>query len=271
MNRQRAPECDPRVSSHRRGILPIRLRSLFLQCVLCEVVGGVACNIPPFDAITYDPSALAYGLLAHYTFDEGTGTTVADHSGNKRDGTLTNGVWISDGQFGGALHLSGSDFVTVNNFPDVGANYTVSAWVRTQIEPQDGYETVVSTEEAFQGGWQLNLDKTSSAIGIHAAYWDNVDRVYHYYECLCGLAAQWMQIAAVLDCSASTLSLYVDGTIQSVVPATHGVSPGSALFIGRWSGAQRFLVGDIDDVAIYGRALAPAEIAALHRQPPPDP
>ncbi|MBN2561387.1 MAG: hypothetical protein JXQ75_10705, partial [Phycisphaerae bacterium] len=36
--------------------------------------------------------------IAHWQFDEGTGTTTADSSGNSHDGTLTNGVsWTQDG------------------------------------------------------------------------------------------------------------------------------------------------------------------------------
>ena len=50
-----------------------------------------ACTAGPLDAIALGSNSLADGLLAHYTFDEGGGSTVVDHSGNDRDGALTGG------------------------------------------------------------------------------------------------------------------------------------------------------------------------------------
>ncbi len=256
-----------------RGIVRRRGSWRDLPFLLVSAVAAAACEPGPLDVITIEPSALVYQLLAHYTFDEGSGTTVVDHSGNKRDGRLTNGTWIADGRFGGALRLSGSDFVTVDNFPDAGPSFTVAAWVRAQVAPQDGYETIVSTEIAFQGGWEINLDKVSGGIGTHAAFWDGVDQAYRRFECLCGVAGLWTHVVAVVDGGAATLSVYVNGVLESHTPAPHPIRPGSAaLFIGRWSQAKsRLLVGDVDDIAIYGRALGPTEIAALEQRPPPDP
>ena len=38
------------------------------------------------------------GLVAAYAFDEGSGTSVADASGNGNTGTIANATWSSDGQ-----------------------------------------------------------------------------------------------------------------------------------------------------------------------------
>ena len=231
-----------------------------------------ACTAGPLDAIALGPNSLADGLLAHYTFDEGSGSTVVDHSGNDRDGALTGGTWIPDGEFGGALRLGGSDYVTVANFPNMLSSLSVSAWVRTSSMPTDGYETVVSTEIVFQGGWQLNLDKTTSDTAVHEAFWDTVRATYTYYECPCMPLGQWAHLAMVVDGDAHTLTMYVDGQVESVTPAPNPMTPGSAvLYIGRWSMQDRLLVGDIDDIAIYNRALASAEVQSLGQMPPPDP
>jgi hypothetical protein len=170
------------------------------------------------------------------------------------------------------LRLSGSDYVTVNDFPNATSSYSVSAWVRSTNMPDDGYETILSTEIVFQAGWQLNLDKTSTATGVHAAFWDTVLGAYTYYECPCMPLGAWVHIASVVDGGAHTLTVYVDGQIESTVAAPNPISPGTPeLYIGRWSGQDRLLVGDVDDIAIYSRALASAEIAALEQSPPPDP
>jgi hypothetical protein len=237
-----------------------------------------ACQTAPLDAIGLAPTALGNGLIAHYTFDEGSGTNVADHSGNNHNGVLTGGIWIPGGKFGGALHFDGFSTVAVQPFPNATASFSVSSWIRSPATPFDAgaadatpFETVLSTEFARAGGWELNLEETTPT-GIHTAYWDRTAKAYTIEECTCVKANEWTHVVSVLDGGAHTLSLYVNGSLAGSVPAPHPISPGTlGLFMGHWFGPGRFLVGDIDDVAIYSRALELAEVTALESGPPPDP
>jgi hypothetical protein len=231
-----------------------------------------ACAPGKLNAIDLAP--LARGLMAHYTFDEGSGSTVVDHSGNGHDGVLTNGSWIPDGKFYGALHFSGNDFVTVDHFPYATSSFSVSAWIRSaNTDPDAGFETVLSTEMVFDGGWQLNLVKMSAET-IQFAYWDRDagdGGAYTTYDCTCLPANQWTHVVSVVDDTTHTLSVYVNGSLTNVTPAVRAIFPGiPALLMGTWSGGMRFLVGDLDDVSIYGRPLAAVEVAELYRGPPPD-
>src|SRR5678810_161074 len=97
-------------------------KSLALIPVLC-----LGCGSHSLEAVELPPAELA--LVAHWTFDEGSGTIVHDTSGNNRNGTMTGGEW-TQGKFGGALRFNGADFVTVANFPDATPGWTASAWVR---------------------------------------------------------------------------------------------------------------------------------------------
>ena len=47
------------------------------------------------------------GLVAAYGFDEGSGTTVADASGNGHTGTITAATWAATGKYGKALQFNG--------------------------------------------------------------------------------------------------------------------------------------------------------------------
>lgn len=81
-------------------------------------------------------------LIAYWKFDEGTGTTVTDDSGNSHDGTLTTGhsslgsgfpTWVADrnGDSGKALHFTKGGHVLVpSNAAFTPAEISVSAWVR---------------------------------------------------------------------------------------------------------------------------------------------
>ena len=72
------------------------------------------------------------GLVAAYGFDEGSGTTVTDASGNGNNGTITNATWSTAGKFGKALQFNGSNaLVTI---PDAASlrlttAMTLEAWV----------------------------------------------------------------------------------------------------------------------------------------------
>jgi hypothetical protein len=91
------------------------------------------------------------GLVAAYGFDEGSGTTVADASGNGNAGTITGATWTTGGRFGNALLFDGT--TSVVTVPDAASlrpttGMTVEAWV---------YPTVASAT------WRAVVDKTTDA------------------------------------------------------------------------------------------------------------
>src|SRR5207244_2077070 len=72
------------------------------------------------------------GLVAAYSFNEGSGTTVGDASGNGNNGTVSNTSWSVSGKHGGALSFNGSNaWVTVpdSNSLDLTGGMTLEAWV----------------------------------------------------------------------------------------------------------------------------------------------
>jgi len=60
--------------------------------------------IPSANAQTAD---ITTGLVGHWKFDEVSGTTATDSSGNNNAGTLTNGPTWTAGKIGGALSFDG--------------------------------------------------------------------------------------------------------------------------------------------------------------------
>ena len=81
------------------------------------------------------PAAIAQtpGLVAAYGFNEGSGTSMADVSGNNNIGTLTSGAsWSTQGKFGNALSFNGSsgrvDIVDAPSLRLTNA-MTLEAWV----------------------------------------------------------------------------------------------------------------------------------------------
>ncbi len=230
-------------------------------------------GVVPLDAVSIDPRSLTTDLVAHWTFDEGSGLVVGDSSGNGHVGELTGGTWSSVGRFGGALELNTGEFVAVKNFPQATANWTVSVWTKTSaaqlVVDQAGGATILSTENVFSGGWQLHLDNRPGFQRYDAAYWLGPnDSDYIVLTCDCIEIDRWVHLTAVFDGQAQQFTLYRDGTPTDRTSLPALILPGdSTLYMGTWNMMSRYLTGVVDDFAIWSRALSPDEIALLSRQP----
>lgn len=93
------------------------------------------------------------GLVGHWKFDEGSGTTAADSSGNNNTGTLINGpTWTlapsngGDGKIGGAVSFDG-----ITQYVNSGSNtildnlpaLSFSAWINPSTATYGPQGTVV--------------------------------------------------------------------------------------------------------------------------------
>jgi hypothetical protein len=238
------------------------------------VTALIGCGKAPLNAVTLDPATLTNDLVAHWTFDDGGGTVVRDQSGNGHDGVLTGGAWIAAGHFGGALSLASGGSVAVANFPQAASNWTVSVWTKSSAADLAAstadLSTVISTETVFAGGWQIHLDNRPNYRRFDAAYWAGPNTTdYVQTLCACIEPDGWIHLTAVWDASVAKMTLYLDDQAVDEAPMPTPILTGdSTLYIGTWNMGNRFLVGEVDDFAIWGRALRPTEVAAISRKSP---
>lgn len=244
------------------------LRAAFT--IACCALG---CAPDRLQAVELRSDSLFRDLLGHWGFDDAAGTSARDDSGNGLNGTLTGGTWLTDGRFGGALHLASGEFVTVSKGADAGSSFTVSAWVRLPImsAPTSGkWTTIVSTENS--GGWEVNVDNSNyPELALHFGFWKggNTDN-YEGHSCAGAPLNRWSHIAGVSDTALKTFTVYRDGKLCFSTSTTYKIRPGSPfLTIGAWPLGGRYLIGDVDDIAIWGRALEPAEIELVNERKVP--
>jgi Concanavalin A-like lectin/glucanases superfamily len=237
------------------------------------VLAAAGCTAAPIDVGRLPMDSLRSGLVAHWTFDEGAGDVLRDHSGNHHDGAIAGATW-TDGQFSGALHFVAGNDVTVPAFQNATGSWSVSVWVRIASgEVIADYVTLVSTEIAFTGGWEVNAIFDSGRRRYHFGYWVGPSQSdYDYAECDCFVADRWVHVAAVVDEATTALRFYVDGKLAKKVTIRDLIRGGSpVLYMGSWSdpSTPRLLTGALDDVAVWSRALVPEEVAALAAGPAP--
>ena len=234
----------------------------------------MGCSAAPLEAIELPLDGLAGGLVAHWPLDDGTGAIARDRSGNGHDGEVTGGTWITDARFAGGLRLAAGDAVTVPSFPTPTPNWTVSTWIRLSAEQlamdSELWVSILSMENYFDGGWQLNIDNRLPQPRFDFAYWAPPLSAYVFAECECVEVGRWIHLVAVVDVQANHVTLYVDGAVGDQETRPSDIPPGdSTLYMGRWNASGRLLSGDLDDITIWSRALTSAEVAVLLAQSPP--
>jgi hypothetical protein len=212
--------------------------------------------------------ALDAGLVAHWAFEEGSGTTASDSSGNNNHGTLVNGPTWTAGKIGGALNFDGNDdYVNVRNSTtlDQGLEnngFSVAAWVKydafyadvqnddAAIVEKDGDRFMLGLQGTGNNEPRFRLTSTYSSVTISGA----------------PLATgTWYHFVGTYD--GNQMRLYRDAVaIANVFTAgTVSMSPAD-LHIGLRSAAGANVDGVIDEVRLYNRALTLEEVQALYQQ-----
>ena len=190
------------------------------------------------------------GLVAHWKFDEGEGTTAYDSSGNNNHGTLTNGPTWTSGVTSGALQFDG-DVAHV----EVGASDVPLPWTAAFILKRiDSSKGAVRLMDSPAGSLRLEQWNYTNKVGF--TKYGVSDYTFNYYAPV----DEWIHIVWVAD-STST-RLYVDG-VQEGTNANKINCP-----MTRIGGTRDSIVGPVDDIRIYDRALSPEEIAILASLPP---
>ena len=200
------------------------------------------------------------GLVAAYGF-EGSGTTVADSSGNGHDGTIVGATRVPGGKFGSALDFDGTDdLVDLGNLDIVGGSgLTISLWMKadtfgisdarlvskaTGVQEDDHYwmvSTFSSKSVRFRlkaGGSTTTLISGNDALSIGP--WIHVAMIYD--------GAEMVIYADGVEVGSATKTGVIDA--DASVPAAIGNQPQNG----------KSFDGILDEVRIYNRALTPAEI-----------
>jgi len=208
-------------------------------------------------------SAQSSGLVAAYSFNEGSGTTVTDVSGNSLNGTIVGATWTTDAKYGKALSFNGtSSYVDLGNpaLLQLTGSMTVEAWIKAAANPSDDGQIVAKSNGS---GWQLKTspDTGSQTFGMQVTGPSGVS-AQRYTTTIRSLGV-WYHVAGVYDAAAGTLSLYLNGvldngTLRNAV-ATVQTNASVNVNIGRRTGGFYFN-GIIDEVRIYNRALSATEV-----------
>jgi hypothetical protein len=217
--------------------------------------------------ILASPAAASSGLVGSWPMDEGSGTTVHDHSGFGNDGVLSgSATWDApsglsfDGQPGQVKIIDDSVL-------EPATAVTVSAWVKHEGSPGQyryifakGATGCVAASYALytapSGGLEFYVAK-----GLGSPYVGSPDAGTRVWD------GRWHLVVGTFDGTA--VRLFVDGTqvgsgTSDTSPLVYRLPDSNDAYIGNYPGCQQHaFLGAIQDVDIYNGALTSAEVTDL--------
>ncbi len=210
-----------------------------------------------------DKAQAAAGLVGYWNFDETSGTTAADSSGNNNIGTLINGpVWTA-GKYGNALSFDGTnDYINIGslNGLDTTQSITLEAWVNFNNIDDPAERYIIGSRPISAGSDTISLAGMNGGMRI---FTQNQGRGVSFFGAVSNNT--WNHIVGVREVNGTneTLKLYVNGVLKGTNTYTSLSIIPNYWAIGRLGGtAAYYYKGLIDEVKIYNRALTAAEVLA---------
>jgi hypothetical protein len=198
-------------------------------------------------------------LLAWWACDEGEGNIVGDASGNGHDGTFVNGdpVWV-EGVQGTAVELVGPTLVEVPPLDMELTEATMAGWILPYGAQPDWSSIIMTRDPGLATGFNV--------LGYQLAYHWNDDSASWSFRGGDMIAEDdWTFAAVTVDPDKATF--YVNGEKGSVNEITHEPCLwNSNIYLGgdgTESWLARRMVGALDNVYMYDRALSEGEIRYL--------
>jgi len=259
-----------------------------------EDINGVSVEPVANDATFVDPDVLAQNSngiptknntytssnttpLAIFHFDEGSGSTASDSSGNNYDGT-TNGnpVWKIDSSeciSGNCLEFDGTDdYVDLGSanesafdFPDT--QFTIAGWVKfnglgtSTFVAKVGYGTI---------NWQWQLLRVQDTF-LFDIVSSSGDIVYRRQSDIYNSKWNWFHFVGVFKTSDSEqVDIYINGELNNVTTKNYSYRTyntggnGSVNIGGLADYGGHFLEGKLDEIVIYDKALTATEIQDMY-------
>ena len=209
------------------------------------------------------PANLQTGLIAYYPFNGNAN----DESGNANNGTV-NGATLTSDRFGNAnkaYRFNGvNNNITANPLTQITNQISFSLWSKNRTNGSGfAYKGLITNQNNTSAGFLLQT--VSSGLE-----YDFVIAAGGGYHDLYGTTARaydtWEHLVCTFD--GSIMKLYKNGVLDATgTIGSYALASTELLYIG-----SRFLTeyfeGDLDDIAIYNRALSPTEVQELYNPQP---
>ena len=219
-----------------------------------------------------DQDVPSKGIVAHLPLNEGVGREVTGTCGATKTFKATGEVsWKPDGKLGPAPVMKPGGTFDIGEVGDYEKNHAFSygAWVRAGKLGVNGGIIARMDEKGGYRGWDLFQGDRNYVVHIVNTWPDSAIKVSTKKPSV--RAGVWQHVFVTYDGSGkgSGVKLFIDGAEQELkveVNALKGsIKTTTPTRVGQRSHVQVFHEGSVQDVRIYDRKLAPAEVLTLSK------
>jgi hypothetical protein len=206
-------------------------------------------------------------LVAYYPFEG----DARDASGKGYDGTLVNDPTFGDSKagLGRALSLDGvNDYaeLPIGNLISTLTSATLSAWIDFDTASTGSWVRVFDFGTSSTAGYMFLCPRQGTTGTMRFAITTSSNNAESGVNAPRTLTAGWHHVAVVIDGTAMTLQLVLDGEVvasgaTTVVPKDLGVTTQNWLGQSQWP--DDYYQGLIDEFRIYNRVLSAGEVRYL--------
>jgi len=205
------------------------------------------------------------GLVAYYTFDDVTGSTVPDSTSNNYDGEIQGGAAVATGKVGNGMSFDGVDGrinIPYQLLETQEPTFSYSFYVKADLDGGDG---------------QFLLGQSASGVGVHFCQ----SLVYdHSTTTLKVLPSnftsdfvatrdvdltQWTHVAVTNSEAEGKSVLYINGVGVNSDDSSCPQALAAQFMLGRapWDGFNMEFKGLLDEVRVYNRSLSASDVYEL--------
>src|SRR3989338_532656 len=235
--------------------------------------GWHTCSYPVKPEWLNEPSdfGLSNGLIGYWKFDEGSGTSASDASGNGHNGTLVNGLSWVNGNINKALGFDGNDdYVEIGSLSWLKTPYTIGMWINpSSVAPSGKSVELFGNSASFATLPKFMIDGSANNVLLLYAGSDKFRKGHTRFDSA-ALGTWWYVTFVVPTTTQSDFKIYVNGFEEaydhnggntgaiSDFAANNGIGGGD-----QYSGYP-FFNGSIDEVSVWNRTLSATEILNLY-------
>lgn len=242
-----------------------------------QVDGAAPDGTPPSDG---ELASLLEGCELGLAMDEVSWTSgLVDRCGANNPGAATGGALPADDAERGRVGelVGGTSCIIVSDAPELrgGSALTLSAWIRPAALAPSSFGIVSKRVDfGISTAYSLFVWTSDSGSGTANHLYVDIDTENERFENPTDeFLGAWHQVTTVFDGarpSAERVAIYVDGALRSYAPesssaiATPAAPPDVHVGCLPLSGPAQSLVGRIDDVTLWSRALSAAEVSGWY-------
>ena len=236
-------------------------RSMTIALLTLCLAGNVCRSVPGPRSVL--PASADRGLVAHWTFDEGTGSVAKDVTGNGHDAALKNIEWVPSPR-GHALRFDSkedlADYAQVDTM-NLSGDMTLAVWVKTDSSVDPKTTRLIFGDGGY--GIERNLNLRLCGYGSLRFEWADGKTTASLLAPISHMNGTWKHVVVVANSEDRLAMMYVDGreVARMAMPLPISKAPVKKRSTGWFYNG--YFQGELDDIRLYARALSQAEVEQL--------